>query len=237
MTTILAILAVGFLIFFHELGHLLVGRWRGLPAVRFSIGMGPVVLRWQALDVEWALSAIPFGGYVLFDAESEGYQEAGALDKILTSLAGPAANILMAILLYIVAASLDFGSLAVELGLEKTWGAVTQTFQVVGMLLTGEVGVKDLAGPVHMVSIGSELATEPHKFLSYMGFISINLAVLNLLPIPALDGGQILLTVFQRVMGRPLPERAQLVMVGGSYVLLFGLIAWVMVQDVVRLFS
>ena len=237
MTVALAILAVGFLIFIHELGHLLMARSLGIPVVRFSIGMGPVIWRFQAWDVEWALSVVPFGGYVLFDAESEAYQASSPVARILTSLAGPAANVLAAIVLYIIAATLDFGALAVESGLDKTWAAVMETFKVVGMLATGEVGVKDLAGPVHMVSIGSSLAAEPHRFFSYLGFISINLAVLNLLPIPALDGGQILLTAGQSILGRPLPDRAYAVVVGGSYVLLFGLIAWVMVQDVVRLFS
>ena len=237
MTFVLSALAVGFLIFIHELGHLLVARWVGLPVIRFSIGMGPVILRRDAWGLEWAVSAIPFGGYVLFDGESEAYQEAPAMPRILTSLAGPAANVVAGLILYVLAETLTSGGVALGAGMSRFVDAFTQVFTVLGLLMSGEVGISDLAGPVQMVSMGSSLAAEPGRFAAYMGFISVNLAVFNLLPIPALDGGQILITILQGVSGKTLSERAQTVIFGGSFVLLGGLLVWVVFKDVSSLLA
>ena len=59
-----ALFALGFTIFIHELGHFLAARQRGLIITRFSIGFGPKLFGWTRNGVEYRLSAIPFGGYV-----------------------------------------------------------------------------------------------------------------------------------------------------------------------------
>ena len=59
-----ALFALGFTIFIHELGHFLAARQRGLVILRFSIGFGPKIFGWTRNGVEYRLSAIPFGGYV-----------------------------------------------------------------------------------------------------------------------------------------------------------------------------
>ena len=59
-----ALFALGFTIFIHELGHFLAARRRGLVITRFSIGLGPKIFGWTRNGVEYRLSAIPFGGYV-----------------------------------------------------------------------------------------------------------------------------------------------------------------------------
>ena len=59
-----ALFALGFTIFIHELGHFLAARRRGLVITRFSIGFGPKIFGWTRNGVEYRLSAIPFGGYV-----------------------------------------------------------------------------------------------------------------------------------------------------------------------------
>ena len=59
-----ALFALGFTIFIHELGHFLAARRRGLLITRFSIGFGPKIFGWTRNGVEYRLSAIPFGGYV-----------------------------------------------------------------------------------------------------------------------------------------------------------------------------
>ena len=61
---LVALFALGFTIFIHELGHFLAARQRGLIITRFSIGFGPKLLGWTRNGVEYRLSAIPFGGYV-----------------------------------------------------------------------------------------------------------------------------------------------------------------------------
>ena len=59
-----ALFALGFTIFIHELGHFLAARRRGLIITRFSIGFGPKIFGWTSNGVEYRLSLIPFGGYV-----------------------------------------------------------------------------------------------------------------------------------------------------------------------------
>ena len=237
MTVVLTIFAIGALIALHELGHLWAARRVGLPVKRFSIGMGPILYRRQARGIEWAISAIPFGGYVLFDAEDPAYGQAPPLAHIFTSAAGPLANVLVAGVLFVAAASLDAGAFALADGLNRAGASLGSVFDVLGMLFSGQVGVGDLAGPVHMVSQGADLAGRPSVFLGYVAFISLDLAVLNLLPIPSLDGGRILMTAYEALTDKRLPQGAQLLLLGTSSLLLVGLMVWVMVQDVVRLFS
>src|SRR5678810_207643 len=66
LTVVEALLALNLLIFVHELGHFLAARWRGVKVERFSVGFGPPIFRWIGKDgVEYRLSWIPLGGYVL----------------------------------------------------------------------------------------------------------------------------------------------------------------------------
>jgi len=111
LTTLLAFaLALGILITFHELGHYWVARWCGVRVLRFSVGFGRVVLRrTDKHGTEWALSAIPLGGYVkmlddpqdLPDAKTgEAFQNKTVWQRIAIVAAGPLANLLLAVLLY-----------------------------------------------------------------------------------------------------------------------------------------
>jgi regulator of sigma E protease len=235
MATALALLGLGVLILLHELGHLVAACRLGLPVLRFSIGLGPILWRRRAGGIEWAVSAVPFGGYVLFDAESPAWEEAPTWRKILTSLAGPAANALLAVALYVIAASLAEHRVAICTGLAQAGAALGQTLAVLGVLVSGGIGIGDLGGPVAMVSAGSAVARDAVRFAGYLGFLSFNLALFNLLPIPALDGGQILLAAATGATGRRLPQVVQVALVGGSFSLVLALIAWVTIQDVLRL--
>lgn len=111
LTTLLAFaVALGLLITFHELGHYWVARWCGVRVLRFSLGFGKVL--WRRTDrhgTEWALSAIPLGGYVkmlddpaeLPDGhENEAFQYKSVWQRIAIVAAGPMANLLLAALLY-----------------------------------------------------------------------------------------------------------------------------------------
>lgn len=122
--TVLAIAACvllfSFAIFIHEFGHFLAARWRGLRVDAFSIGFGPVLWKKLINDVEWRISAIPFGGYVAIpDVDPEGTakaqgsestknapvgKKATAMDSIIVAVAGPLGNIVLAVVLAILLA-------------------------------------------------------------------------------------------------------------------------------------
>ena len=105
--TILAFLFVlGVLIFVHELGHFLAARRVGVRVITFSLGFGPKLLKFRRGDTEYAISAIPLGGYVKMAGEQPDDERSGASDEFLSKskwqrfqvlIAGPLMNVLLAI--------------------------------------------------------------------------------------------------------------------------------------------
>jgi regulator of sigma E protease len=112
ITALAFIIAIVVLVAFHELGHLWVARWCGVKILRFSIGFGKIIYskRFAGGEVEWVLSAIPLGGYVQMLDEREGdvlpqelpraFNRQPVLKRMAIVVAGPLANLLLAIALY-----------------------------------------------------------------------------------------------------------------------------------------
>lgn len=112
LTIIAFVATLGILITFHELGHYAVARWCGVRILRFSVGFGRVLLRrTDRRGTEWAISAIPLGGYVKMLDSAEGHAGPGdpagqpfdtlpVMRRIAVVAAGPLANLLLAVLLY-----------------------------------------------------------------------------------------------------------------------------------------
>lgn len=94
----------------------------------------------------------------------------------------------------------------------KTWDMSIFTLQIVGRIVTGDVSLKAISGPISIAETTGFAARQGWRtFLSTLAIISISLGILNLLPIPILDGGQILYQLAELVRGRPVSERALLV--------------------------
>ncbi len=115
------------------------------------------------------------------------------------------------------------------------------------MLVTGAVGLRDMSGPVGIVSTISQVATESDSVaegllnvLYLVAFIAVNLSVMNLLPIPALDGGRIFFLVITWVIERVIRRRCDPRVEGYVHyvgmILLLGLMAVIMISDVVKIF-
>ena len=93
----------------------------------------------------------------------------------------------------------------------KTWDTSVFTLRIVGRIVTGNVSLKAISGPISIAETTGFAARQGWRiFLSTLALISISLGVLNLLPIPILDGGQIVYQLAELVKGRPVSERAQL---------------------------
>lgn len=123
-------LVISVVVFFHELGHLLVGKWVGVKAVRFSIGFGPRLFGIQRGETEYRLSLLPLGGYVKFAGDNpyeelapedrgRGFLEQPPWKKGLIAFAGPAANFVLAIALYFVVFAAPHQELAAQVGYVK----------------------------------------------------------------------------------------------------------------------
>ena len=111
------------------------------------------------------------------------------------------------------------------------------------MLFSGQAGLKDMSGPVGIVSQMSEIAEASESayyaflnLLSVCAFIAINLAVMNLLPIPALDGGRIvallITVVIEKLIGRKIDPKYEGYLHSAGMILLLGLMAIIMFKDV-----
>lgn len=99
---------------------------------------------------------------------------------------------------------------AVLAGAQRTWTMSALTFSSLKKMLFGELSVKNLSGPISIAKVaGASAESGLRSFLNFMAYLSISLGVLNLLPIPVLDGGHLLFYFVEWVRGRPLSERVQ----------------------------
>ena len=117
MTTLVSfVLVIGILILIHEFGHFMVARWCGVGVERFSIGFGPVLVRWRGKETEYCLSAVPMGGYVKMVGEENPLEGGGGpvfdpgkafamkplWARFLIVFAGPGMNFVLAAVIFAI---------------------------------------------------------------------------------------------------------------------------------------
>lgn len=97
---------------------------------------------------------------------------------------------------------------AVGKAVERVWDTCTMTLKMIGKMITGEASLKNVTGPITIADYAGQTARMGVvSYLSFIAFISISLGVMNLLPIPVLDGGHLLYYSLEVLTGRPVPER------------------------------
>ena len=118
----------------------------------------------------------------------------------------------------------------------KTWEMSLLTLRVLAKMLTGEASVKNLSGPISIAQYaGQSAGIGLVAFLSFMAIVSVSLGVLNLLPIPLLDGGHLLYYLVEFVTGKPLSEQAQVIGQQVGLALLLTLMGIAFYNDIARL--
>ncbi len=354
MSVLAAIAVLAILIFVHELGHFAAARFQGIRVNRFSIGFGPVLLKYQGSETEYAIRAFPLGGYVGFpDDEPDSeippddphlLRNRPILDRAIVICAGVMANLIFAYLLLVgqaatigiqqinyqpgiivpklsedVSAAAQAGikagdiivavnsqeleaseqaikslttaiqdspaqplELTIQRGEETKIITVTPTPSQdgkgkIGVVLQPKVEIvrhrpqnfgkifvvgaqeyeriakltfrgfwelvnnfsetaEQVAGPVAIVAVGAKLArNDAANLFQFAALISINLAIINILPLPALDGGQLAFLAIEGVLGKPLPNRIQEGIMQTGIVLLLGLGMFLIGRDTVNL--
>ncbi|MGK5023476.1 RIP metalloprotease RseP [Janthinobacterium sp. RB2R34] len=127
---------------------------------------------------------------------------------------------------------------AVGKGAEKVWDTSIMSLKMLGKMFTGEVSLKNVTGPITIADYAGQTARIGLvSYLSFIAFISISLGVMNLLPIPVLDGGHLLYYSLEVLTGRPLPERVGEIAQRLGLGLLLTLMVLAVFNDVLRLLN
>jgi len=119
---------------------------------------------------------------------------------------------------------------------DKTWRMTWLTLRVLGKLATGEASVRNLSGPItiaHYAGVSARIGLEP--FFGFLAIISISLGVLNLLPVPMLDGGHLFYYLIEIFKGSPVSEQTEIIGQKIGILLLFGLMSIAIYNDLLRL--
>jgi len=99
---------------------------------------------------------------------------------------------------------------ALQHGAQSTWRMTSMTFKVIGRLVTGEASVKNVSGPITIANYaGKSMAISLATFMGFIAIVSVSLGVMNLLPVPMLDGGHLFYYLIEFVKGSPVSEFAQ----------------------------
>ncbi len=124
---------------------------------------------------------------------------------------------------------------SIGLAVAKTWNTSKFTLQMLGRMITGRVSSKNISGPLAIAGFaGSSAERGFSEFLEFLALISISLGVLNLLPVPVLDGGQIVYQTVELLKGSPLSERSQILGQQFGILALILLMSFAFYNDITR---
>jgi len=125
---------------------------------------------------------------------------------------------------------------AIGKGIDKTWEITLLSFRLIGKIFKGEVSPKNLSGPISIAQGAGAYASYGFVFfLGFLGMISVNLGIINLLPIPVLDGGHLMYYTLELIRGKPIPEAAQEIGYRIGMFLVLSLMIFTIMNDFSRL--
>ena len=127
---------------------------------------------------------------------------------------------------------------AIPAAVVKTWDFSLLTIKVMWRIITGEASLKNLGGPITVAdAAGQAVSAGLVQFLKLLAIISVSLGVLNLLPVPVLDGGHLMYFAVEAIRGKPVSEKTMLQGQQIGMALLLALMGLVLYQDISRLIS
>ena len=232
------IFLLGFLIFIHEGGHFLVAKLCNVKVNEFAIGFGPAIWRKQKGETKYALRVIPLGGFVSMEGEDEdsdnerSFSKASIPKRIAIVSAGAIVNILFGLITYFFLVAIYYKS--ISFAFEATGNFILTIGKSLQMLFTGNVGIKDLTGPVGISQLVSQTVTIAN-YISMISLISVSLGVTNLLPIPALDGGKIVILLLEAIRKKPLDKELEVKIQLIGFSVLIALSLFVTYNDIIRI--
>ena len=121
-------------------------------------------------------------------------------------------------------------------GIAKTQQLIAFTLESLWKMILGDVSVKNLSGPITIAKVAdSSVSNGLQAFIGFLALLSVSLGVLNLLPIPVLDGGHILFYAIEAVRGKAVSEKTQIIAIQVGMALLLGLMIIAFYNDISRL--
>ncbi len=256
---VIGIIGFLFLITIHEGGHCLVSKALGVRVNEFSVGMGPLIGQKEKNGTMYSLRLIPIGGYCalegefgedMTDEEIENFVDTDPKafvnqpfwKQFLILIAGSFVNFVFGFLLFIIVYSIvAAGRVGFARILEISWQdcftMVKEIIAFIGGLFTGSSSVDDVSGVIGIISIVADSASYGLINVVYLvGLISVNLSIMNMLPIPGLDGGRIFVSIVKIISGGRLSQKAENIINGIGMALLLALIVLIAIKDVIKLF-
>lgn len=231
------IFLLGFLVFIHESGHFCIAKICKVKVNEFAIGFGPQILKKKGKETVYALRLIPLGGFVSMEGEDEPSEMEGSFSKasvwkrIAIVAAGGIVNIIFAIMVFwcLSAAFIGPKDALYNVGyfLKVTWDGIVQLF-------TGKIGLDQMAGPVG-ISNAVAHTNGIADFIYMLSVISLSLGVTNLLPFPPLDGGKIVLLIFEAITRKPINRKFEIALQTVGLVCLLTLSVVVTYNDIIKL--
>jgi regulator of sigma E protease len=127
---------------------------------------------------------------------------------------------------------------AISVAIDRAWSMSALTIRMVARMVTGDVSVRNISGPINIAQYAGYTASIGlASFLNFLAVVSLSLGILNLLPVPVLDGGQVVYQLVEAVKGRPMSERAQLVGQQIGIGILMLMMGFAFYNDLTRVFS
>jgi len=233
------IILLGFLVLIHEGGHFLVAKLFKIKVNEFAIGFGPTIFTKEKGETKYALRLIPLGGFVSMEGEEERSEKEGSFSmasipkKIAIVAAGGLVNIIFGVIIYYIVSSISLNSL--YYGLIDTKDFIFSIFESIKLLFTGSVTIDQMTGIVGISDIIISTNGIIH-YLYIMALISASLGITNLLPLPPLDGGKILIYILEGVRRKPIKEETELKIQTWGFAILIALAIYVTYNDLIRIF-
>jgi len=233
------IILLGFLVLIHEGGHFLVAKLLKIKVNEFAIGFGPIIFSKEKGETKYALRLIPLGGFVSMEGEEKHSNEKGSFSmtsipkRIAIVAAGGLVNIIFGILLYYIISSITLNS--IYIGLIDTKDFIISIFESIKLLFTGNVTMNQMTGIVGI----SDIVVNTNGIMNYlyiMALISASLGITNLLPLPPLDGGKIVIYLIEAIRKKKMSEELELKIQSLGFSLLIALAIIVTYNDIIRIF-
>lgn len=230
------IFLLGILVFIHEGGHFIVAKLCKVKVNEFAIGFGKVLWKRKMGETEYALRLIPLGGFVRLEGEEtpsevEGsFSQAKIWKKILIVAAGGLVNIIFAILVFFLLVIIYY-KYSLKNAMELVGQFAYSIVETLKVLFSGKTSIDDLMGPIGISTVIVQ-TTAIADYIYLISAVSLSLGVTNLLPIPPLDGGKIVIYLIEAIRKKPLKEETEMAIQMTGFLFIIGLSIFVMMNDI-----